>query len=262
MADETEKQDEQKQDEQKQQDEQKAAAPQYVPADEFKTFQATIQGTMDAVRESLQALNSSRVHEPARPDAAIEDVTDEEIDAVLAEGKGAKVFRKMLDAATKRLDKKYEARASHIEETASNSLSSMASELAKPKMKHYNKDYIKKQVDAYLARMPIEQRLDPTNHLVVYNAVVGENNDRIVAEEVEAALRKAKNPAGVLPGGSNGRTNDSPVEATVKEVFGDEAERELRSRGRSIESIAKAFGMSKEDYIKLARDTEGEGTVQ
>ena len=48
---------------------------------------------------------------------------------------------------------------------------------------------------------------------------------------------------------------------TVKEVFGDEAERELRSRGRSIDSVARAFGMSTEDYLKLARENEGEGAV-
>ena len=216
---------------------------------------------MDTVRESLQALQSARTYEAPRAEVVIEDASDEEIEAALAEGKGVKTFRKMINAAVANLDKKYDARARKIEETATGSLSGMAAEMAKPKMKHYAKDYIKKEVDAYAQRLSAEQRMNPENYIVVYNAVVGANMDKIVAEELEASKRKDRNLDGAKPGGSSGRTNESPVAPTVKEVFGDEAERELRSRGRSIDSVARAFGMSTEDYLKLARENEGEGAV-
>lgn len=237
-----------------------APAPSYVPADEFKLFQSTITGTLDTIRESLQALNNSRV-QSGNTAPVVQDATDEEIDTALAEGKGAKVFRKMMAAAKAELDAKYDARAREIEDTASGSLAGMALEMAKPKMKYYDKPYVKQEVDNYIKQMPANQRLNPQNHLVVYNAVVGAHMDKIVAEELEAAARKNRNTVGAQPGGSTGRSNESPVHASVKEVFGDEAERELRSRGRSLESIAKAFGMTVDEYIKAGQG-EGESTVQ
>lgn len=239
------------------------AAPSYVPADEFKTFQASITNTLDTVRESLQALNSSRVYEPARADApAIEDASDEELDSALAEGKGAKIFRKAIDAAVKRLDAKYDARAANLENTAGSSLSNMAARLAKPLMKYYDKPYIKKEVDDYVKQLPAKDRLNPENYIVVYNAVIGAHMEEIVGEERESALRASINKAGVKPGDTNGRANETPVELAVKEVFGDEAERELRNRGRSIDKIAQAFGFKDgKEYMKHVREQEGEGSV-
>lgn len=237
--------------------------PSYVPADEFKTFQATIEGTLATVRESLQALNSSRVYEPARADApAIEDASDEEIESALAEGKGAKIFRKAIDAAVKRLDAKYDARAANLENTAGSSLSNMAARLAKPLMKYYDKSYIKKEVDEYVRQLPARDRLNPENYIVVYNAVVGAHMDEIVSEERESALRAAASKPGVKPGDTSGRSTDSPTELSVKETFGEEAERELRNRGRSIDRIAQAFGFKDgKEYMKYVREQEGESAV-
>lgn len=242
-----------------------AAPPAYVPADEFKAFQATITGTLDMVRESLQAINSSRVHEPARPEAAIEDVSDADIEAALAAGQGADKFRKMLAASEARLARSLGSRMENIETTAGNSLSDMALQMAKPQMKYYEKPQIKKKIDAYVAQLPMHQKLTPQNYLVVYNAVVGEHMSEIIQEEVEAALRKkAASGNAAVPGSSNGRSNESPTTQTVKEVFGEDAERALRSEGRSLDAVARGFGFKNgEEYLKYARgEQEGEGNVQ
>lgn len=237
-----------------------AATPQYITADEYKAQQAIITGTLDAIKESLQALNSSRVHEVPRHETPIEGASDEELEAALASGSGAKVFRKAIASEVEKIRREFGARAEVLENTAGGSLSNMAMQMAKPQMKHYSKPYVKEAVDKYVAQMPANQRLHPENYLVVYNAVVGQFHDTIVAEEVEAALRKAKTGSGVVPGGSNGRANNSPTTPVIKEVFGEEAERELRSRNRTIESIARAFGMTADEYIKAANG-EGEGNV-
>lgn len=236
----------------------------YVPADDFKTFQNNINSSLQAVTESLQALaRTSRPAEPQHGPALPPDATDEEIEQALREGTGAKVFRKMFAAHTAQLDHKYETRAKHIETTASGALSNMALQIAKPQMKHYDKPYIKKAVDAYIDQLPVDQRLSPESHLVVYQAVVGQNMDKIVEDEIQARARAANNKtSGVQPGGASGRANDTPVEPSVKETFGDEAERELRARGRSLDSIAKAFGYKDgAEYLKAARDNEGEGNM-
>lgn len=239
-------------------------APSYVPADEFKTFQATITDTLGTIRESLQVLNSARVHEPARPAApTYEDATDEEIESALAEGKGAKVFRKMVDAAVKRVETKYDARQSDLELTAGTSLSNMAARMAKPLMKYYDKPYIKKEVDSYIANLPAKDKLNPENFVVVYNAVAGAHMDEIIADEREAALRAAAAKSAPVPGGASGRANSSAVEPTVEEEFGPEAARELRSRGRDIDRIAQAFGFKDgKEYMAYKRESEGSDNVQ
>lgn len=240
-----------------------APTPSYVPADEFKTFQATIADTLGTIRESLQALNSSRVYEPAHPAApSIEDASDEEIESALAEGKGAKVFRKAIDAAVRRLDAKYDARHNDLEQTAGTSLSGMAARIAKPLMKHYEKPYIKREVDAYISKLPAKDRLNPESYVVVYNAIAGAHLDEIIADEREAALRAAANNAAPKPGSASGRANSSPTEPTVEETFGVEAARELRNRGRSIDRIAQAFGFEDgKAYMKAVQDAEGSDNV-
>lgn len=241
-----------------------APTPSYVPADEFKTFQATISDTLGTIRESLQALNSSRVHEAPRHDLpAIEDVADEDIEAALAEGKGAKVFRKAIEAAVKRLDAKYDARHASLEATAGSSLSNMAARMAKPLMKYYDKPYIKKEVDQYIARLKPEEKLNPENFVVVYNAVAGAHMEEIIADEREAALRAAANKSAPVPGGANGRSNSSPTDPTVEETFGVEAARELRNRGRNLDRIAQAFGFKDgKEYMKAVQESEGNDNVQ
>lgn len=240
-----------------------APTPSYVPADEFKVFQATITDTLGTIRESLQALNSSRVHEAPRIDAPVfEDASDEDLDAALAEGKGAKVFRKAIDAAVKRVEAKYDARQANLEATAGASLSNMAARMAKPLMKYYDKPYIKKEVDAYIAQLPPKDKLNPENFVVVYNAVAGAHMDEIIADEREAALRAAANKSAPTPGGASGRSNTSPVEATVEEEFGAEAARELRNRGRDLDKIARAFGFEDgKAYMKFKRESEGSDNV-
>ena len=240
------------------------APPSYVPADEFKTFQATIQDTLGTIRESLQALNSSRVHEAPHPTApTFEDATDEELEFALAEGKGAKVFRKAIDAAVKRVEAKYDARQTNLEQTAGTSLSNMAARMAKPLMKYYDKPYIKKEVDAYIAQLPAKDKLNPENFVVVYNAVAGAHMDELIADEREAALRAAANKSAPVPGGASGRSNASATDPTVEDTFGPEAARELRNRGRNLDRIAQAFGFKDgKEYMKAVQDSEGNDNVQ
>lgn len=231
-------------------------APTFVPADDFKQFQSTITGTLESMKESIQALHQGN-RAPAVPEAAIDDASDEDIDTALAEGKGAKTFRKLVGAAVSALDRKYDARAKRLEEISGTAIANIASDSARAKMKHYDKPYIKKEVDALLAQLPVENRLNPANHQLVYNAVVGAHMDEIVKEESEAAVRAANNKSSPTPGGSSGRANESPTDETVKDVFGEESERELRARGRSIDSLAKAFGFKDgKEYMKAAKQND------
>ena len=235
--------------------------PQFVAADEFRAFQAVITGTLNTIQESIQAQRSAQVHEAPRPEVQVEDASDAEIEQALQTGTGASTFRKLLAASEAKLRKELNTRAGAIENTAGSSLADIATRVSKPLMKHYDKPFIRKEVDALIAQMPVESRVNPNNHLIIYNAVVGQHADELIAESVEAALRAGKTP-GVKPGDTSSRNNAGPNKTTIKDVFGENSERELRAMGRDLDRVAKGLGFKDADeYIKYAQ-AEGEGFVQ
>jgi len=239
-----------------------APKPVYITADEYKVHQALITDTLGSIKESLQALHNNNPRAAEAPEPEVPDATDDEIEEALRTGTGAKQFRKMVNKAKADLEKVMGARASRIESLAGGSIAGIAKSIAQSKMTHYNKPYIKKDVDMLLAQMPAEQRLTPENHLIVYNAVVGQHFDQIVADEAEAKARAAKNTAGVLPGGSNGRGTEAPADPTVENVFGEESARELARRGRDLDSLARGMGFKDgKEYLAYAKQNEGEGNV-
>ena len=241
-------------------------APTFVAADEFRAFQATITGTLQTINEGLRAIQSSRVNEPQREyvPPAIEDATDEEIDAALANGSGAKAFRKAINAGVEKVRRELTAQNAQLQNVGYSSIGALAAEVAKPKMKYYDRTVngvkIAEKVENYVKQLDPASRTNPGSYIAAYNVVVGENHDAIVAEEVEAALRQARTPSNVpVPPSGSGRTNGSPIEQSPEEVFGKEAMDALRFKGLDADSYARKLGYADaKAYAKLAREQEDE----
>jgi len=234
-----------------------APPPSYVTSDEFKRQNQMFENMLNSFQEGIRAIQLSNQGRPGQVEVPPSDVTDEEIEAALQEGRGAKVFRKMVSGETEKLRREMVAAKQAIENESYGAMTSVASEVARPKMKHYDK--YKKEIDDSLAQLPPQSRANPQVHLEVYNMVAGRHMDEIIASEVEAAIRKSRTSAPApTPGSATSRGTSSPTTQTVKEIFGDDADRALRAMGRDPDAWAKRMGYeSMEAYMKMAAEQEG-----
>jgi hypothetical protein len=236
------------------------AAPQFVPVDDFKQQMALLNNTMSTLQEGIRAMSASRQSEPSREPALPPDLTDEEINNALREGENpAKVIRRLVANTEARFQSALEHRAKQIEDFGVTSISRLAAEAAKPKMKHYPK--YQKEIDGYVSQLHPSQRTSPETYQVAHDVVVGQHIDEIVQEHIEADRRRRTAPV-AQPGTSGGRgTTTQPQTPSVEELLGKEAAQELRARGKSADQYAQQWGKKDwAEFAKLIREQQGQET--
>ena len=228
------------------------AAPQYVDHATFAALQQTVQGTLGAINETLGALRETRpAPAPAAP-PEIEDVTDAEIDEALQAGRGASVFRKMVNASVKRVQRDtIEPLRQQMVATGTELVATVATK----DLRHYPK--YKREIDAMVAALPAETRMTPGLYKWAHDVVVGQHVDEIAREAVEAALRPAPAPE-PLPRASRSGRQTAPAADAVPDVYdiaGDEGEAALQHRGLDRDGFARKLGYkSWADYMKQTKE--------
>jgi len=229
------------------------AAPQYVDAGRFDEFRQTVQGTLGAISETLTALRETRPVPVAAAPAAVEDVSDTEIDEALQAGRGAPVFRKMVDAAVKRVRRE---EIDPLRQQMVSTATDLVANVATRDLRHYPK--YKKEIDTMVAALPPETRVNPALWKWAHDVVVGQHVDEIAAEAVNAALRPAPTPEPMLRTARAGRgTPAGGAEATpdVYDVAGDEGEAALAHHGVDRDGFAKKLGYKNwTDYMKQTKE--------
>src|SRR3990167_3012382 len=222
--------------------------PTFVPADEFRQFQATINGQFSQFQENFNAilaqLGSRKDDITSEP--VIEDVTKEEIEQVLADGKGADKILKLIDGRLKKMEGAFGKRVQDLENVGLTAISEHSKDLAAGDMPYYSK--FKKEIDAYVATLPAHLRVNKQVYVVAHNAIVGQHLPEILKEEKEKILREAADPdAATDTTGVNGRgkgTKESEI-PTVEELLGKEAADALVSIGRTPDQHAQRISRGK-----------------
>ena len=237
-------------------------APVFDPADAFKTLQANLEGRIAQMTDNFNAavaqINQTR--QDVRPAQLTDpEITLDEIENVLAEGKGADKLVKMIDSRLKKLETGLAQRISEIESTGTNALSNVASEMARSDMPYYKR--YQKEIDAYVATLSPHLRMNKQVYVVAHNAVVGQHLPDIIKEEREKVMREAADPnAAGSPGGAAGRrANGAPADdvPTVEQIFGKEAADALTSVGRTPDQHAQRMGYKTwADYAKFVKEQE------
>jgi len=121
----------------------------------------------------------------------------------------------------------------------------ISAEITRGKMKYY--DLVKDDVEAALASLAPDQRMNPQMREAAYNIAVGKNIAKIMEAQEEEMLRSVSDAAnnGTPPVGGNSRANDQPGKDTIpepKDVLSPSALNAIKSVGKTPDEYYKSLG--------------------
>lgn len=228
---------------------------QFVPAEDFKRMEATIGGLverMEHIGQNFTALLASRDAPPASPtDTPAAQMTDEEIEAAVLDGKAGPTFRNMLNTALENNNRQLVRDViDPIRNQGFAALSTLAQSTLETKP-FYSR--FKKEIDAYVGTLDPAQRSQPQVLTVAYNAVVGQHAEELLGEAREESLRKATDDIKAADvGGTSGRQTPGESDIpTVEDICGLEAAAALSQRNQTPDQFAVRMGY--EDWAAYAK---------
>lgn len=202
-----------------------------------KITERIIAGVNAAMKPLISEINASgqiRREAPVqvnRP-APIEDVSDDEIDAAVAEGKPISPLLRRRELATRqRMEREL---IDPIRQQGGAAIGSVAA-LAADKLPHYKR--FKKDIDAYVREWQERNPgsiVTPDHYKYAHDIIVGQNTDSLLAEAREAAIRERDNPPDLTP---TGRVvhDDTPKEAeSLTDLLGGDWKKEFRQKSRAV----------------------------
>lgn len=202
-----------------------AAAPDY--AAEIAALRQDQANTLNMIREGFTMLASSQ-QQPTAP--VIQDVTDEEIEQQLAEGKGAQAIRRMVAAQTARATAALkrdavDPLATLVQTHGIDAIAALARQAAEASVDEAAKPYVaryRQEIDQAINGMAPELRLKPDNIKHAQAIILGHHLKEIVAEERERVIRQLRENPGSVPGAAVGREAKStgPAVPTAEDLFG------------------------------------------
>jgi len=226
--------------------------PQYASADDVKQIKEanqTLNDTLQRIQGTIDALANSQSQPSAAPSAPnFEDVSDEAIDGVLNEGKGASQIRKAWKADMRRMQADLDSKIAELQNFGITTLSEHGEQLAESQMPYRNNPRVKNIIDSELAKARKsnpELLSSPRIVKSIHDRVVGENMPLMVQDAVDEALRKSREP--VIPSNPSNRTVrqpnfDNPDDIpTVEEYLGKDAAQALSFKAQSPDDYAKSL---------------------
>jgi AraC-like DNA-binding protein len=237
---------------------------------ELRSDLAKSQQTNELLQQLVDrtAQPSGTASTPAEP--AIDDVTDDQLVDALQNGTGeqvAKLFRKAVNAGVEKSNRAIRKELGELRSMGTSTFAEMSQELASSKMpllKEYPE--IKQAFESELKQIPDEYKANPRYLQSLYSRIVGDNIQTIVQRQVEAAVRKAREPEQPsMPTTATGRGAPSPDANAVPDVVsfaGQQGARLLQEKGLDGDSFARKLGYdSWEDYVEVANEI-GDGPIQ
>lgn len=237
----------------------------FVPADEFKQFQAMIEGQLSAVSANLGAIlsrSAAPAPAPAAPSMpAIQEPTDDEIEDAMSSGKGAAMMRRLAAIeAAKREQSLLQQHINPLRETGVSAIVNLTRTAVKEKLPYYGK--YEKEINGYLEQLPTDALTNPQVYEVAYAKVVADHLDEIVQERVKAAVGAAddavvNDPIASIIRPPRATQPEGERVPTVEELCGADAAQALRSRNQSPDAFARQLGYADwAAYAKVAKSME------
>lgn len=224
--------------------------PQYVSKDDYDRLAGLVtqmQSTITAGFDALAAQRQTR----QEPEPEIEDVADEELEQALNSGTGADKFRKMVQAAEKRLMKQHidplraeghQAIASLVQQTVANTLP------------HYKR--FEKEITTYMDRLAPAAKANAEAWKIAHDIVVGQHSTELVNEAIEAMKRGGGGAPNVNTPGQNGRASlgQQPGATLTKPPDAEQTEM-LANKGVSADQFAMKLGYTGwDDYMEKTKE--------
>lgn len=176
------------------------------------------------------------------------DVSDEELEATLQNGSGAKNIRRAARAEVRGVAD----RLGNLENVGLTAIANLTRDVAVASMPYYKK--YKTEIDAYINQLPIQSRLDGAIYTLAHDAVVGKHTAEIAEETRQATIRSFNDNGGAQSPGASGRAVQREPAVSVSAEFGEESAQALRDQGNDEDSFAKKLGYSSfADYVEKTK---------
>lgn len=250
------------------------AEPAYDPRAEIQALRQEM-----AQREAmyLQTLREG-FSQAAQPQAApAPELSDEQIEQMLAEGRGAQAIRQMLRTESERtkasvrresVDPLAELVNVHGVDAIASHSRMLAEQAVDPTLKPYIARY-RQEIDAAINGMAPQLRLNVNNVRFAYNLILGNHMQEILEEERQKVIRQVREHPESLPGAAVGRQQgkgSDPAVPTADELFGRNSPeaKMVRQAGGEDKWIAK-HATSKfasktwEEYVQRFQRMQGQG---
>ena len=224
-----------------------APAPSYVTAEAFQQAQQQTANVLAQLNETMQNLSHAltRPVAPAAPAPAPGGVTLAQYVEALQTGDVAVVERYQQQQEASWVQR----HVAPLQEQGLNAIANLTAQTSTATLPYYQR--WKKEIDAWVANMPPNLRMEPGVYKAAHDAVVGSHAADLINEAKEQALRGEPAPAESSDAGRRGRGGVPVSKApTPADLGGAAAEAALRSVGKDSDSFAKKLGYeSWEDYM-------------
>ena len=230
-----------------------APAPTFVPSDEFKLFQQTVNGTLGSITETLGYLRAAAERGPSSPAPAVPAGTP--ISAVQFAEAVQNGDAAVIDAYHRQMRDNWESElVTPLRNTGLGAIADLTRDTTVSRLPYYTR--FKKDIDAYVNSLPPQMRLSPAVYKTAHDAVVGANAETLLTEAREAAIRQAADPTpdSARGGARPGRMSGADKVPSVAELMGADAEAALAAKGQTPDDYAKKLGYAGgwAEYAKLA----------
>lgn len=171
----------------------------------------TLSQTLETNNQLLNNLLSNQGKQTPTPQTPQEvEISDEEIENAIQEGRGAGKLRSLMKAAISRESKRLiQEHIDPLRQTGLDAIAKTVFQITKPQMPYYDK--YEKEIEGYLNVFSPELRLQPDAIMAAYHTVVGKHFEELQAERDQQKARKAAVPA-LEPKGRVVRVNPDEVE--------------------------------------------------
>ena len=215
---------------------------QFVSKESFDALNNKLDGMVEAFRATQQPVANPEPLPPAQP-----EITEDQWAEALSDGTLGKLVNQVVEHRTTTAIQAFERETIQplVEGNTAN-VAQLAAQSARSQMPYY--DQFKDEIDRRTASMPQQFQTSPEAHKLVHDAVIGENIDKIVSNEVERRVRSQREGTGEPGTRSLGMTSSGVPVPGVKELFGADAEKALG--GLSADDFSKSLGYeSWSDYV-------------
>jgi hypothetical protein len=205
---------------------------------------------LDAVTNMLAMVSKQNGNGVVAP-AAIQEVTDEELEQALASGMGAgQTVKKLMAAMEERLLRTH---INPLRDQGMGAIAGLTAQAAQGEMPHYKR--YKKEIDEYVGHLQPELRLNPQAYILAHNAVVGGHMEELMQEDRAVRARQAAQGGDSSPGVSGVRKTEKGEKVpSAVDLGGEEASSALQMIGQDEDGFAKKLGYK--NWAAYMKETE------
>lgn len=229
--------------------------PKYVTIEQLNAMEQSINRMAENFNSGIQTLVNAQRQNQTPSNQPPAEVTEAELDQAAQSGEGVgRVLKRALADLERKIVTQY---VDPVRAQGADVIGQLSERVVRSEMPYY--DLLKTDVDKMLDNMDPGLRMQPKVLKHVYDTVVGQNINKIVAREVETQLRKTTD--GDPTETPTTTRTASPKDPSAEETFGREALDSLKflKGAPDPDLFAQRLGYKDaKEYLKMALEMENQ----